>query len=144
MDATNQPCTFEVRALQKAYSKLNTNDLSGFLEIFSPQIERVEPPGLAGAEVLRGLEAVSSHFRKARDCWAEGACEPVGFEVLGDKVVACIHVKVRLKQETEWRDAYVSDAFSWVDGKVTEFRTFLDQREALAWAGMLAPKSPNI
>jgi ketosteroid isomerase-like protein len=126
----------ETEALREAYAALNRNDLTGFMEIFDPEIERVEPEGFPTSGTYRGLEAVMAIFSQARSTWAEGACEPERFLVMGDKIVVFVHVLVRLKDHTDWIDAHIADVFTWRDGKAIQFRTFADEHQALAWAGV--------
>ena len=84
----------------------------------------------------RGLDAIEAHFKQARATWAEGACTPEKFEVNGDKVVANVHVRVRLKDKSDWIDGRVVDGFTFRNGKVIYFRTFTESKQALEWAGI--------
>jgi ketosteroid isomerase-like protein len=132
----------ETQSLRDAYAALNRNDIPAFLTIFDPQIERIEPGDLPQSEIYRGIEVVAAHFSKARAAWAEGSCEPQQFIATADRVIVIVHVHVRLNHETEWRDARVADAFTFRNGKAIYFRTFLDQRQALEWAGISVPQPP--
>ena len=127
----------ETEALREAYGALNSNDIPGFVSIFDPQIERVEllePQGRS----YQGLDAVTAHVVKGRGTWAEGGCEPQRFIVAGDRVIVLVHVRVRVKNETEWREGDVADVFTFRNGKAIEFRTFSEERQALEWAGVKA------
>jgi ketosteroid isomerase-like protein len=126
----------EIDALREAYAALNRNDIPGFVAVFDPRIERIEPAGFPQAGIYRGLEAVRAHVTKGRATWAEGACEPERFIAAGDRVVVLVHVWVRLKDETEWREGRLADVYTFRNGKAVEFRTFADQRQALEWAGV--------
>jgi uncharacterized protein len=126
----------ETKALREAYAALNRNDIPAFVESFDPQIERIEPDDFPGDGTYRGLEAVKAHVSKHRGNWAEGGCEPQRFMVAGDRIIVFIHVRVRLKHETEWREGRIEDVFTFRDGKVIHWRTFTDEREALEWAGV--------
>ena len=126
----------ETEALRQAYAALNRNDISGFMQIFDPEIERVEPEGFPTSGTYRGLEALTAIFLQARSTWAEGACEPERFLAVGDKIVVFVHVRVRLKDKTDWIDARIADVFTWRDGKATQFRTFAEAQDALEWAGV--------
>ena len=120
----------EAEAVREAYGALNCNDIAGFVAIFDPQIERIEPPEFPGEGTYRGLAAVTAHIAKARGTWAEGSCEPDRFIVAGDRVIAFINVRVRLKDETEWREGRIADVFTFRNGKAIQFRTFTDERAA--------------
>ncbi len=126
----------ETEALREAYDALNRNDIAGFVTVFDPQIERIEPADFPGGGTYHGLAAVTAHISKGRGTWAEGSCEPERFIVAGDRVIVFIHVRVRLKDETEWREGRIADVFTFRNGKAIQFRTFADEREALEWAGV--------
>jgi len=123
----------EIDALRNAYAALNRGDIPGFVRMFDSQIERVE---LFSGRNYRGLAAVTEHVVEGRSAWAEGACEPQQFLPVGDRVVVLVEVRVRLKAETDWRTGRLADVYTFSNGQVTEFRTFADQREAMAWAGL--------
>lgn len=125
----------ETEALREAYAALNRNDIPGFVKAFDAQIERIEPADFPLAGTYRGLAAVTAHVSKGRGTWAEGRCEPQRFIVAGDRVVVFVHVRVRLKHESEWREGRVADVFTFRNGKAIQFRTFADERQALEWAG---------
>ena len=128
--------TAETEALREAYAAINRNDIAGFVNIFDPDIERIEPPGFPTAGTYRGLEAVTEHVAQGRGTWAEGACEPERFIVAGDKVVVLAHVLVRLKDHTDWIDGRIGDVFTFRDGKAIQFRTFAEPEQALDWVGV--------
>jgi uncharacterized protein len=138
MKMPKSPLAAETEALKEAYAALNRNDIPGFVRVFDPQIEWTEPAGYPEAGTYRGHAAVEAHSSKARSTWAEGRCEPEEWIVAGDKVIVFVHVRVRLKMETEWREGRLADVFTFRDGKATQFRSFLDRRQALEWAGAKA------
>jgi ketosteroid isomerase-like protein len=129
--------TVEIEALKNAYAALNRGDIAAFVSVFDPQVERIEWPGLPQAATYLGLAAVTAHVSKARGTWAEGGCEPTRLVAApsGDRVIVFVRVRVRLKHETEWREGRTTDVYTFRNGKVVEFRTFADERQALAWAG---------
>ena len=138
MNEPTESLAAEIEAIREAYAALNRNDIPGFVRVFDPQIERTEPPGFPESGTYRGLAAVTAHVEKARGNWAEGGCEPERFITAGNRVIVFVHVRVRLRTETQWREGYVADGFTFRDGKAVEFRTFVDEREALEWAGVRA------
>jgi ketosteroid isomerase-like protein len=139
MRKTTTSLAAETEAVWEAYAALNRNDVAGFVSVFDPQIERIEPADFPGGGTYHGLAAVTAHISKGRGTWAEGSCEPHRFIVAGDRVIVFIHVRVRLKDETEWREGRIADVFTFRNGKAIQFRTFADEREALEWAGVEAP-----
>lgn len=126
----------EERGLREAYAALNRNDIAGFTALFDPEIERVEPPGFPNSGTYRGLAAVTALFLEARGSWAEGRCEAERVVVAGDRAVVGVHVRVRLKGATDWIDARIGDVFVFREGRVIQFRTFVDERQAFEWAGI--------
>lgn len=126
----------ETEALREAYAALNRNDIPAFVEIFDPQIERIEPADFPGDGTYHGLAAVTAHLSKARATWAEGSCDPQRFMVVGDRIIVFIYVRVRLKHETEWREGRIADVYTFRNGKAIQFRTFAEERQALEWAGV--------
>lgn len=134
----------EINSLRKAYAALNRNDIPAMVNLFDPQIVRIEPEGFPFSGTYRGRAAVTAHLSKARATWAEGSCEPDRFIIAGpgETVIAYIHVRVRLNGHVEWIDARTADVFTFRGGKAVEFRTFTDDRQALEWAGCRAPDAP--
>ena len=135
------PCAAaEAEALRVAYAALNRNDIAGFVAAFDPEVEWIEPAYFPQGGTYRGLEAVGAHICKGRGSWAEGGCEPQRFIAApsGDRVVVFVHVRVRLKHEVEWREGRIADVFTFRNGRVIQFRTFVDERQALQWAGIRA------
>lgn len=133
-----QSMAAEIELLREAYAALNRNDVPGFVRAFDPQIERIEPPDFPMGGTYRGLAAVTAHVSKGRASWAEGGCEPERFVVAGDRIVVLIHVRVRLKVETEWRDGHIADVYTFRNGKAIQFRTFGNAAQGLEWAGAKA------
>ncbi|HEV8593429.1 MAG TPA: nuclear transport factor 2 family protein, partial [Pyrinomonadaceae bacterium] len=92
-----------------------------------------------GGGTYHGIEAVKAHMSAGRSTWAEGSCEPERFIVAGDKIVVLIHVRVRLKDHTEWIDSRIADVYTFRNGKAIQFRTFAEEQQALEWAGVEDP-----
>ena len=134
MDESIQPLAAETEAIREAYAALNRNDIAGFVAVFDPQIERIEFAESSSGGTYHGLEAVKAHVAQGRSTWAEGSCEPERFIVAGDKIVVFLHVRVRLKDHTEWVEGRTADVYTWRNGKAIQFRTFADKRQALEWA----------
>ena len=126
-----------IEIVREAYAALNRGDIDGFVKDFDPQILRVEFEGSPTGGTYHGLEAVKVHVNAGRSTWAEGACEPERFVVFGDKVVVTCHVRVRLRDQTDWLEGRTVDVFTFRDSKVTEFRTFAEENDALEFAAIL-------
>ena len=128
----------QIDAIKSAYAALNRGEIEGFVKDFDPQIERVEFEGSPMAGTYHGIEAVIAHVAQGRSTWAEGSCEPERFVTAGDKIVVSCHVRVRLKDQTDWLEGRTADVYTFRNGKVIEFRTFADENEALEWAGVIS------
>jgi hypothetical protein len=116
------------------YQALNQNDLEAALKLFDPHVVRREFEGSPSGGIFRGLSELKANFTQGRSTWAEGSCSPEEFISCRDKLVVIAHVRVRLKDKTEWIDGHVADGFAFKDGKISEFHSFLKKEEALAWA----------
>lgn len=136
MGKRTPPLATETEALKQAYAALNRNDIPGFVRVMDPQIERIEHFPSGGT--YHGIAAVTEHASQARETWAEGSCEPERFVAAGDKVIVFVHVHVRLKHETEWREGRLADIYTFRNGKAIQMRTFADRQQALEWAGVKA------
>jgi ketosteroid isomerase-like protein len=129
----------EIEVLRDFYAAVNRNDMQGMTKNFDPQIVRIEFAGFPTAGTYRGIAEVQAHVTKGRGTWAEGTCEPERFLANGDKVIAYVHVRVRLENSTDWIDARFADGFVFRAGKIIEFRSFGTRAEALEWAGTKEP-----
>ena len=138
MSEQTSPLAAEIEKVKQIYAAINRNDIPAVIAFFDPQAERVEPPGFASAGTYRGHAAIQEHISKGRGSWAEGVCEPEQLIVVGDKVVVFLHVRVRLKDRTDWIDGRFADVCTFRDGKIIELRTFGERQDALEWAGVKA------
>jgi uncharacterized protein len=128
----------EIEVLEQFFAAINRNDMHGIPTYFDPQIVRIEPEGFPTAGTYRGIAEVQEHITKGRGTWAEGTCEPEKFLTNGDKVVVYLHVRVRLKDSTDWVGGRFADGFVFHDGKITQYLSFGEQLDALKWAGIEA------
>jgi uncharacterized protein len=126
----------EIEILKQFFAAINRNDLPGITKYFDPQIVRIEPEGFPTAGTYRGIAAVQEIVTKGRGTWAEGTCDPEKFLTHWDKVVVYLHVRVRLKDSTDWIDGRFADGFAFRDGKITHYLTFGERLDALQWAGI--------
>ena len=126
----------ETEVLEQFFAAINRNDMHGIPTYFDPQIVRIEPEGFPTAGTYRGIAEVQEHITKGRGTWAEGTCEPEKFLTNGDKVVVYLHVRVRLKDSTDWVGGRFADGFEFRDGKITHYLSFGERLDALKWAGI--------
>ena len=122
-----------IKVIQQLYTELNRGDIDAMLSLLDKNVLRIEPEGFPSAGTYRGSEAIRSHFTSGRGTWAEGACTPTDFMVNGDKTVVTVHIKVLLKNNY-WIDTHITDGFTVIDGRITEYHSFGAHDQALAWA----------
>lgn len=142
MDKLTPSLAAETEALREGYAALNRNDIPVFVNIFDPQIERIEH--FPGGGTCQGLAAMNAHVLQGRGTWAEGGCEPERFIVAGDRIIVFVYVRVRLKHEMEWREGRMTDVYTFRNGKATQFHSFDDRRQALEWAGVNASDATDL
>jgi ketosteroid isomerase-like protein len=133
-----QAFSAEIETLKEFYAAINRNDVEAGVNVFDPEMEWIEPPGNPSAGTYRGRAEVLANISKGRNTWAEGTCEPERFIAAGDKIVVFLHVRVRLKDHTDWIDARFADVYTFRNGKPIQMRLFADRQEALEWAGAKA------
>lgn len=130
----NSTQTPEVKIVKKLFSAINRNDISDFVQFCDPQVVRIEPSGFPTPGVYRGHEEVLAHLSKGRETWAEGRCEPEWIFSFGEKVIANLYVRVRLKDRSDWIEGRFADGFVFNQGQVIQMRTFAKRSEAIDWA----------
>ena len=126
----------EIEILKQFFAAINRNDMPAITQYFDPQIVRIEPEGFPTAGTYRGIAEVQEHVTKGRGTWAEGTCEPEKFLTNGDKVVVYLHVRVRLRDSLDWVEGRFADGFVFRAGKITQYLSFGERRDALKWAGI--------
>ena len=126
----------EIEILKQFYAAINRNDMQSLTQYFDPQIVRIEFEGFPTAGTYRGSAEVQEHVAQGRGTWAEGTCEPEKFLTHGDKVVVYLHVEVRLKDSLDWVEGRFADGFVFRAGKITQYHSFGERRDALKWAGI--------
>ncbi len=126
----------EIEALHQFFAAIKRNDRQAIIKDFDSQIVRIEPEGFPASGTYRGIAEVKEHITRGRGTWAEGTCEPEEFFTNGDKVVVYLHAQVRLKNSTDWVDGRFADGFVFRAGKIIQYLTFGERRDALKWAGI--------
>ncbi|MCC8425349.1 nuclear transport factor 2 family protein [Mucilaginibacter sp. UR6-11] len=128
----------DIEIIRQVYSGINRNDIDFVLNLMDVGITRIEPEGFPAAGTYTGHTDLRQHLINGRSTWAEGTCEPVDFFANGNKIVVTVHIKVRLKNKSEWADARIADGFMIKDSRVLEFHSFANNQKAFEWAGIAA------
>jgi ketosteroid isomerase-like protein len=115
----------------------NERGLEGAVEFFDEDVEVYDPDMPEGTKI-RGHDAVLRTFGEMVDAFDEMKVEDFELIPAGDRVVALIHTAGHGQgrfgpMELEQRDAHV---MTFRDGKITYWRLYMDQAEALADAGL--------
>jgi ketosteroid isomerase-like protein len=79
-----------VEIVRRAIAAFNRGDLDSSLQLYDPDIEYHDVPGLPGGGVHRGLDALRRHAESYREAWDSPAVEIEAIESVGDRVVACL------------------------------------------------------
>jgi ketosteroid isomerase-like protein len=123
-----------VESLRQFFAAINRNDMDAVIKDFAPDIVRVEPDVFPAVGTYRGIAEVQEHIKRGRATWAEGSCEPEAFFEKDDKVVVYVHVRVRLNDSIEWIDARIADGFTFRNGSIVHYRSFVQRADAMKWA----------
>ncbi|MDT3400977.1 nuclear transport factor 2 family protein [Mucilaginibacter terrae] len=132
------PESEDIEIIRQFYSGINRNDIEFVLTLMDVDVSRIEPEEFSAAGIYQGHSDLRKHLTAGRSTWAEGTCEPVDFFSNGNKIVATVHIKVRLNNQSEWIDARIADGFMIKDGLVMEFNSFANIQNAFAWANIAA------
>jgi ketosteroid isomerase-like protein len=135
-EAGANPMSAETEAVEAFYAAVNRDDMAAMVSDIDPEVVRIEPEGFPTAGTYRGLAAVREHVAKGRATWAEGSCDPERLLVNGDRIVAELHVRVRLQGSSDWIEGRFADGFRFRDGRIVEYRSFTERAEAREWAGI--------
>lgn len=123
------------KIVREIFAAINRDDIPAALKFFDPNAVRIEPESFSSSGTYCGLAEILDLWTQARNSWAEGSCEPEKIIVAGDKVIALLHVRVRLKNKPEWNEGRIAEVFTFRNGKVIEMRFFVESQTALEWAG---------
>jgi ketosteroid isomerase-like protein len=126
----------ETQAVERFFAAVNRGDIEAAVRDFDPQIVRVEPPGFPTSGTYRGVVAARAQLAAGRGSWAEGSCDLEKLLIRGDKVVAYLHVHVKLKASDQWVDARFADGFCFRSGRISHYQSFATRVEALEWGGI--------
>jgi ketosteroid isomerase-like protein len=101
----------DIEIIRNIYYGINQNDIDAVVDLMDVDITRIEPEDFPKAGTYRGHHDVRQHLTTGRSTWAEGRCDPIDFFTAGNKIVVTVHIKVRLKDHSEWIDAWIADGF---------------------------------
>jgi ketosteroid isomerase-like protein len=121
-----------VEVVREMVDAFNRGDFQTSLALLDDEVEWHDPPGVPGAGVHRGPEAVRSWLARWLGAWESYTVSVEEIIDAGDQVVVVHHERARGKEsgvEVDNRSANVCDVR---DGKVVRKRPYADRSQALA------------
>ena len=123
-----------VRTVQEAYAAFGRGDIAALLAMLDEGVEWVTPGPpevMPTAGTRRGREGVAEFFSTLAETDDIEVFEPQEFIARGDKVVAIIKCRTRLKATGRAVDDELVHIFTVRDGRVTRFREYFDTAAAV-------------
>lgn len=122
-----------VRIVKDAYTAFQTGNIQGVLDALSDDVEWITPGPpdiLPLAGHWRGRNEVAQFFSKLGDSEDVELFEPREYIAEGDKVVALIKYRGRVKSTGRTAELDVVHIFTMRDGKVLHFQEYFDTAAA--------------
>jgi ketosteroid isomerase-like protein len=123
-----------VRTVQEAYAAFGRGDIPGLLSMLDENVEWITPGSpdvLPTAGTRRGREGVAEFFSTLAQTDDIEVFEPQEFIAQGDKVVAIIKCRTRLKASGRAVDDELVHIFTVRDGRIARFREYFDTAAAV-------------
>lgn len=121
----------DVDLVRELYESFNAGDINRVRELFSDEIEWVEPQGYfvpEGAGTTRGIDAVFAVFERYPELWASFAPTPEEFYDAGDGHVFVIGTQhARTHGGNEVAGSFIN-LWRVQDGKLTVHRSWSDTK----------------
>jgi uncharacterized protein len=125
-----------VEVVRRGYEVLNRRDIEAWIELFHPDAEMHDLPGIPDAPVRRGHDALREWVAMMDDIWTDGRYEPEEFIDAGKFVVVGLRGKVSGARGGVPLDIPMFHVFEVEDGKTRRVWAYLDRTEALKAAGL--------
>ena len=123
-----------IRTVQGAYSAFQKGDIQGLLGMLTDDVEWITPgpPDIVPtAGTRRGPDGVAQFFSTLSETDDVEVFEPQEFIAQGDKVVALIKCRTRVKSTGRAVDDELVHIFTVRDGKIKRFREYFDTAAAV-------------
>jgi ketosteroid isomerase-like protein len=121
--------------VQEGYATFSRGDIPGLLNMCTDDVVWITPgppDQLPAAGMRHGRAEVAQFFSVLKDTEEVEQFEPREFIAQGDKVVALIKYRSRIKATGRTVDTELAHVFTLRDGKIAEFREFFDTAAAVA------------
>ena len=123
-----------VRTIQAAYASFQRGDVQAVLNVLTDDVEWVTP-GPTGILPLaghrRGRDEVAQFFSVLNGSEEVEQFEPQEYVAQGNKVVAFVKYRSRIKSTGHTVDADLVHVFTVREGKIAEFREYYDTAAAV-------------
>jgi ketosteroid isomerase-like protein len=123
-----------VEIFQSLIEAFNRDGIDGVLPYYTEDVEVYDPDLPPGT--YRGVDAVSRVIEMLMSGFEDVEIRDFRLLSAGDRVVALLHTRSKAERDdlvVETRDAHT---ITFRDGKITYWRLYLDQAEALSDAGL--------
>jgi ketosteroid isomerase-like protein len=126
-----------VEIVKSLFAAFADRDFASADSVLHPEVE-IRPAIVGGPEgvVYRGLKGNREFWADVDAAWAEFRIEPEEFRDLGEQVL----VFGRAFARAEGSGIALDEAVAWIaavrEGKIAQFRSFSNQRDALEAAGL--------
>jgi ketosteroid isomerase-like protein len=121
----------QIAVAKRMYAARNQGQVDAVLAECDPDVEWHPHLATLGGKPIFGHAGVREYMGSLTEDWEYFHHEPEEFFGVGDKVVAFVHASARGKSSGIELDVPVGHVFSFREGKVLRFVTYLDRGEAM-------------
>jgi len=121
----------QIAVAKRMYAARNRGQVDAVLAECDPDVEWHPHLATLGGKPIFGHTGVREYMASLTEDWEYFHHEPEEFFGVGDNVVAFVHTSARGKSSGIELDVPVGHVFSFRDGKVLRFVTYLDRSEAM-------------
>src|ERR1044072_395432 len=120
----------QIAVAKRLYAARNRGQVDAVLAECDPDVDWHPHLAALGGKPIFGHAGVREYMASLTEDWEYFHHEPEEFFGVGDNVVAFVHTSARGKSSGIELDVPVGHVFSFRDGRVLRFVTYLDRREA--------------
>ena len=121
----------------KSIDAFNRRDVEALVELSTPDVERFPPMfGALDGGSFRGREGIEMSLEDVRKAWDEFCILSEEFRDLGDRVLMLGRVTGRGRESGVEVNSPLGAIYDFRGDKISRFRGYLDQGEALRAAGL--------
>jgi ketosteroid isomerase-like protein len=125
-----------VEIVRRYYLAWNAGGIDAARAFWSDEIEWHDAPEMPDSGVYRGAESVVAHFRDLSGVLGEMEVDVDRLSPSGEEVLVLLHVHLDTQRGGLLLDGPIYETVRIEEGKISRIRLFLDEREALAAAGL--------